>query len=222
MTDRRDSPGTGDGPADQRSDPHPPATERVLAGYCHDLNGQLTNAFGWLSLMGPAVSATEGPAEHLQGSLERMEALLRELRWLVRDPDPTPDPTSLADLVEAWESALRQHPRFHDVSIERVASPDLPAVWIDFASALRVLLLAADAVAGGDAVRALSVRIAPDAEGVGLTLHSAANPRIGPSVDPSSNARVGSRAALATEAREAGLSVEWSDGAVRITVPAAG
>jgi signal transduction histidine kinase len=194
----------------------------VLAGYCHDLNGQLTNAFGWLSLLGPAVAAPDGPAEHLQSSLERMEALLRELRWLVRDPTPTPDPTSLADLLEAWESALRQHPRFHDVAIERIAPTDLPAVSIDFASALRVLLLAADAAAPGDAVDAVTLEIAAGAEHVGLTVSSATDPEVTPAGDSRTTERAGSRATLSIEAREAGFGVDWIDGAVRLRVPTAG
>ena len=59
MSDPEANSGVGPSPESESMGPHPPATERVLAGYCHDLNGQLTNAFGWLSLMGPSVSATE-------------------------------------------------------------------------------------------------------------------------------------------------------------------
>jgi hypothetical protein len=208
-----DGPGTG---------PFPPATERVLAGYCHDLNGQLTNAFGWLSLMGPAVAATEGPTEHLQASLERMESLLRELRWLVRDPNPAADPTSLADLLDAWESALRQHPHFHDVAIERLAPVDLPAVAIDFASALRVLLLAADAAAGGADVAALSVRVEPAARTVRIVFPGSGEPSTEAPDTRGAGGRVGSRGGLEAEARASGLGVEWSDDSVGIVLPAVG
>ena len=89
-----------------------PATERLLAGYCHDLNGQLASALGWLSLLGPDAD-TGGPLHHLRASLDRIEELVRELRWLVRDPTPAPAPTSLADLLQAFEATIKQHPRFH-------------------------------------------------------------------------------------------------------------
>mgnify|MGYP001821613512 CR=1 FL=1 len=222
MSDREQDSGGGSTPDPESAGPHPPATERVLAGYCHDLNGQLTNAFGWLSLMGPTVSAGDGPAEHLRGSLERMEALLRELRWLIRDPAPTSDPTSLADLLEGWEAALRQHPRFHGVTVERLAPRDLPAVSIDFASALRVLLLAADAAAGGTTVDSMTLRIDSEEGGVNLTFFSATDPQVASPVDPTTTGRVGSRASLLVEAREAGFGVAWIDDAVRITVPSIG
>jgi signal transduction histidine kinase len=189
----------------------PPATERVLAGFCHDLNGQLTNAFGWLSLMGPGEEPGGGPTAHLNESLERMEGLLRELRWLVRESGRTPQPASLVDLLTAWESGLRQHPRFHDVEFVREGDGDLPAIRVDFASALRVLLLAADAAGVSESVS--SVRVHTNLRDGRVRLGVS---EVGRSTAPEGDSTLGaaSRLALELEAREAGYAVEWDDGEV--------
>ncbi len=144
------------------------ATERVLAGFCHDLNGQLANAMAFAYLLGPDADA-EGPGRHLREALDRMEELVRRLRLLVRDEDRTPEPASLGDLLGALAAVLPLHGRFRHTEL-RVDDPaDLPAVRVDFASALRVLLLAVDAGTGADAgdTVELVVTVEPTEVGVG-------------------------------------------------------
>ena len=184
----------------------PPATERVLATFCHDLNGQLANAYGWLSLLAPTAGVGDGPIEHLRESLERMEALLRELRWLVRDPSRGAEPTSMADLLTAWESALEKHPRFHDAAIARETSVELPAVRVDFASALRVMLLAADSVAGGESVDSVSVEVSAVGDHAVVAFRS-------PGAEAGNAA---SRELMRSEADDSGLQVEWTGDSVRL------
>ncbi len=171
-----------------------PATEQVLAGYCHDLNGQLASAMGFVYLLGPRIDA-EGPGQHLRDCLERIEMLLRELRSMVRDDERTTTPSSLADLFDLWSTVVRQHPRFTRSSIEIRRPDDLPAVRVDPASGLRLLLLAVDAAVGGDAPPTIEVDVEVGAH--------TATVRFG----PTGVGRRGSTTPLATEATEAGANV---------------
>ncbi|MEK9502529.1 sensor histidine kinase [Gaopeijia maritima] len=172
-----------------------PATERVLSGFCHDLNGQLANASGFLYLLG-SDEAGEGPRGYLREALDRMEELVRQLRWLARDGQVVPEPVSTADLVASLEALLTRLPRFHNARVERTGPTDLPATRVDFHAALRVLLTAVDAgTAPGDATR-VGLVVEVDDEEI----------RIGPDgpVDAES------LECLAAEAATAGLN--WSGG----------
>lgn len=145
-----------------------PATEEVLAGFCHDLNGQLASALGFAYLIAPGPGAI-GPLEHLRSSLDEIEVLVRRLRGIVRDADRSPDPTSLAELLQALADLIRQHPRFHAATVEVDGPDDLPAVRIDFASGLRVLLLAVDAAVGGSDVAKVEIGIEERTDRVRIT-----------------------------------------------------
>lgn len=172
-----------------------PATERVLSGFCHDLNGQLANASGFLYLLG-SDEGDEGPREYLREALDRMEELVRQLRWLTRDGPGRPEPVSTTDLLAALISILPRLPRFHNAVVDRVGVDDLPATRVDFPSALRLLLLAVDAgTPSGEVARIeLCVELTDDRILIG----------------PSGPARREVVAPLDREAVEAGLS--WSGG----------
>lgn len=197
---------TFDGPPKSAAGDTIPATERVLSGFCHDLNGQLANAAGFLYLLGPD-EAGEGPRGYLREALDRMEELVRQLRWLARDGQVAPEPVSAAELVASLEHLLRRLPRFHNARVERTGPDDLPAIRVDFHAALRVLLTAVDAgTPPGDATRVGVVVEVDDAE-----------IRIGP--DGSVEAE--SLESLAAEAAAAELS--WSGGSegapLRVQLP---
>lgn len=200
-------------PGDRPSDPPSlPATERVLAGFCHDLNGQLANASGFAYLLGPEADA-EGPGRHLREALDRMEELVRQLRWLTREEARRPEPTSLADLLRALTAVLPRHPRFRTTVVTVDGPADLPAVRVDFASALRVLLLAVDAGTEPGPVAALKLEVVGGADGV------AVGPAGGPTTAPRAL-----RTALEREAAEAGL--PWTGGtggaSLRVVLPRLG
>lgn len=187
------------------------ATERVLAGFCHDLNGQLANAMAFAYLLGPDADA-EGPGRHLREALDRMEELVRRLRWLVRDEDRTPEPTSLGDLLGALMAILPLHGRFRHAELQVEDPADLPAVRVDFASALRVLLLAVDAGTAGEAGDGVELTVRMDPEQVWV---GPAGTGVGP---------MSARAALDRELAEAGLAREGGDGVapLRIALPRLG
>jgi hypothetical protein len=87
--------------------------------------------------------------------------------------------------------------------VDRRGPADLPAVRTDFASALRVLLLAADALVDGDAVESLTLRIDEDGSTVRLGFEPA-------SARPTTGA-----GALEREARTAGIDL-GTDGEGRL------
>lgn len=188
--------------SDPRGESHAgrlPATEQVLAGYCHDLNGQLASAMGFVYLLGPRID-TEGPGQHLRDCLERIELLLRELRSLVRDEERSSTPSSLADLLRAAPSVLRQHPRFGRAEVQVHGPPDLPAVRVDPASGLRLLLLAIDAAVGGESPPQVDVTVEVQEEHVRLRFGpEGAGPR-GPTLP------------LTTEAEDVGVVVGQQPG----------
>lgn len=171
-----------------------PATERVLAGFCHDLNGQLASALGFVYLLPPTGGAT-GPVEHLRSSLDEIEVLVRRLRGLVREDTRSADPASLAELLEAVGAILPRHPRFPAAEIRLDTPDDLPAVRADFASAVRVLLLAIDAAAAGDEVTRIEVGVETRTDRVRVTF------------GPRGDGLHGSADPLMSEAREAGIAV---------------
>ena len=146
-----------------------PATEQVLAGFCHDLNGQLASALGFAYLLAPA-GGSVGPLGHLRSSLDQIEELVRQLRGMVRESGRSADPASLAELLEAAGTLLRQHPRFPEARIDVDGPEDLPAVRIDFASGVRVLLLAIDAAVAGEPIARVEVGIELRTDQVRLTL----------------------------------------------------
>ena len=161
-----------------------PATEEVLAGFCHDLNGQLASALGFVYLLAPTASVP-GPMEHLRSSLDEIEVLVRQLRGIVRDADRSADPASLAELLEALGALVRQHPRFSGAALAVDGPADLPAVRIDFASGLRVLLLAVDAAVAGEAVSTVEVGVDERTDRVrisfgppGAGIHGSAEPLV--------------------------------------------
>lgn len=186
---------TTDTPRESTADEPLPATERVLSGFCHDLNGQLANAAGFLYLLG-SDEHTEGPRSYLREALDRMEELVRQLRWLARDQAVAAEPVSAGDLVRALVALLHRLPRFHNAAIERVGATDLPAIRVDFHAALRVLLTAIDAGTPGGDVGRVTVAVEVDDRAV----------YIGPG-DPG---EVSSPRALTAEAEVAGL--RWSGG----------
>ncbi len=145
-----------------------PATEEVLAGFCHDLNGQLASALGFAYLIAPTPGAI-GPLEHLRSSLDEIEALVRQLRGIVRDRDRSADPTSLDELLRALAELIRQHPRFHTATIGVDGPADLPAVRVDFASGLRLLLLGIDAAVGGAEVSKVELGVEERSDRVRIT-----------------------------------------------------
>lgn len=180
-----------------------PATERILGGFCHDLNGQLANAAGFLYLLDPGPDEetpgeadAEAPRAQLVAALERMEELVRQLRWLARGEGGGPEPVSTADLVGALRALLPRLPRFHNAVIEQFGPDDLPATRVDFHAALRALLTAIDAGTPGGVVRRVGVVVEVEDEGI----------RIGPEA-PGLH---GGREALDVETTRAGLT--WNGG----------
>jgi signal transduction histidine kinase len=146
-----------------------PATEQVLSGFCHDLNGHLASALGFAYLLAPA-GGSVGPLEHLRSSLDQIEELVRQLRGMVRDEGRSAAPASLAELLEAVGTLLRQHPRFPQATIDVDGPDDLPAVRIDFASGVRVLLLAIDSAVAGGPIARVEVGVEIGTDRVRLTL----------------------------------------------------
>lgn len=189
------SPDAASGETDLHRPHEPlPATEEVLAGFCHDLNGQLASALGFVYLL-PSTAGLTGPVEHLTSSLEQIEALVRRLRGMVRDERRQTAPASLAELLDALGELLRHHRRFEGATLQLDAPDDLPAVRVDFASALRVLLLAIDAGAAGAVVDRIGLGIEEGTHRVRVTIEST-----GTGVR-------GAAGPLVREAREAGIEV---------------
>ena len=172
-----------------------PATERVLSGFCHDLNGQLANASGFLYLLGPDERGTpeeeRSPREHLRAALDRMEDLVRQLHWLTRGDGRAPEPVSTTDLLRSLCTLLARLPRFHNAVIERLGPDDLPATRVDFHATLRALLTVIDAGTPGGTVPRVGVVVEVDDAWI----------RIG----PESGGLHRGRDALATEVERAGL-----------------
>lgn len=195
-------------PAEPSSTTSLPAPERILAGFCHDLNGHLASAAGFAHLMGPGSDA-DGPGRHLREALDRIEDLVRQLRWLARDDHRDPEPTSLADLLAAVTGILPRHPRFRHAEVTVDGPGDLPAVRVDFGSAVRVLLQAIDLGTGTEALGrvVVSVEVGPDRVAVGAGAHP---------LEPGSRLE-----ALDREIAEAGLARRGGDGEqpLRIVLP---
>lgn len=195
-------------PAEPSSTSDLPAPERILAGFCHDLNGHLSSAAGFAHLMGPGSDA-DGPGRHLREALDRIEELVRQLRWLSRDDHRDPEPTSLADLLTTVAGILPRHPRFRHADVTVDGLHDLPAVRVDFGSAVRVLVQAVDVATGAEPLRrvVLSVEVGPDRVAVSAGAHPVES---------------GSRLdALDREIAEAGLARRGGDGEepLRIVLP---
>ncbi len=190
-----------------------PATERVLNGFCHDLNGQLASAAGFLHLLEPVDGDGSDPAggamvrEQLQASLDRLEDLVRQLRWLASSDGDGPEPVSTVDLVGALRNLLVRLPRFRNATIERIGPGELPATRVEIHATLRALLTAIDAGTPGGAVDRVGVvvEVADDAVRIG----------------PESPGLHRTAAWLDVEVARAGLA--WSGGAdgtpVRIQLP---
>jgi hypothetical protein len=185
-----------------------PATEQVLAGFCHDLNGQLASALGFVYLLAPT-GVSVGPLAHLRSSLDQIEVLLRQLRGMVRDDQRSADPTSLIDLLDAAGGLVRQHPRFLSATIHIDGPNDLPAVRIDFASGLRVLLLAIDAAVAGEAVSRIDLGVEARTERVRIT------------IGPRGTGLQGAAEPLVREAREAQVALgrDPTTGEVWLEIP---
>lgn len=150
-----------------------PTTERILGGFCHDLNGELASAAGFLYLLegggAEAGGEGEGARAQLQGALERIETIVVQLRWLARTEDGGPEPISTADLLRSLRALLGRLPRFQTAVVEQIGPGDLPATRVEMHAALRALLTAVDVgTPGGTVPRvAVAVEVLADAIRIG-------------------------------------------------------
>lgn len=118
-----------------------PLQERLIAGFCHDLNGRLAALHGLIFL----VEAGEPIPPGYTQEIERLEDVSGRMVQLTGDIEAAPTPLAPAELIER---ALRLYSGIKDLdggSLDPSVTGDLPALLINERFCIRLLLLFADA-----------------------------------------------------------------------------
>ena len=115
--------------------------ERLIAGFCHDVNGRLAALHGLVFL----VETGEPIPPGFDKEVERLEGVVHRMVELTGNIEAAPAPMGLVALLDR---ALHLHGGVKDLdggSIEPRVEGDLPAVLVNERFSVRLLLLFVDA-----------------------------------------------------------------------------